>query len=315
LRFETLYGEGTILIPFDRLQEIRTQRTYVIRYEEGGQATGRIWGIQDQKFIVGEDIGSAKLVPVVSIQSGISNEEYEKSFFKRLKSQYPNWTAGVDFGFSYETGAVEKRKIEIDLFAEYRKRPTRFVFDFRYALELQSKVDLETGKESPEVTTKDEFRGVLLGERDLGKRIYLFALPIAEWDIPRGINFRFYPTVGLGYRFVEKEKSLLQFQIGAGFVFEDFIAFGTNEYVCAHIGLEGRYEFMRGIVLGGRMWYFPSIENPHENWLFRGEVDLTIPLVDPLALKLRIQDTYDNNPLPEVGHNKFTSSILLVLRF
>jgi len=68
-------------------------------------------------------------------------------------------------------------------------------------------------------------------------------------------------------------------------------------------------------VLDGRLLYYPGIPNPRDEWLFRWEANLTIPLVDPLALRFRINQVNDNNPSPDVGSNKWTTTLGLAVRF
>ena len=59
----------------------------------------------------------------------------------------------------------------------------------------------------------------------------------------------------------------------------------------------------------------PGLSNPSEDWLYRMNIDLTIPLFDPIALKLLLREVNDNNPSPEVGDNKFTTSLVLSFQF
>jgi hypothetical protein len=73
----------------------------------------------------------------------------------------------------------------------------------------------------------------------------------------------------------------------SGFIF----ALPAAEYAAAHIGLEGRYRFGRGIELVGALLYLPGFNNPSEDWLFRTVIDL------------------------DVGTNKFTTTISLSVRF
>ncbi len=68
-------------------------------------------------------------------------------------------------------------------------------------------------------------------------------------------------------------------------------------------------------MLDGRVLYYPGIPNPRDDWLFRTEANLTIPLVDPLALRFRINQVNDNNPSPDVGSNKWTTTLGLAVRF
>jgi hypothetical protein len=63
------------------------------------------------------------------------------------------------------------------------------------------------------------------------------------------------------------------------------------------------------------MLYMPQISDPKENWLFRAELEFTVPIFDPIAVKLRLTNTNDNNPTPEVGNNKFNAALLASLVF
>jgi len=206
----------------------------------------------------------------------------------------------------YESGGVDKKNVELGLNLERRKRPTRFRLDFEYAFETT-----EPPGQAKE-TTEDEFRAFLLGEYDLDRRFFLFALPAAERDKPRGIKIRTFPSAGIGYRFAESEKGLLQFQLGLAYVHENFVDFDNNDYMALHIGLEGRYRFGRGIVLAGRTMYLPSFDGPVDDWLWRTELSLTVPLFDPLSLKFKITEVNDDNPTEDVGNNKLETSLLLL---
>jgi hypothetical protein len=307
--FETLYGTGSITIPYADIVEVKAHETYHIVYGDDHVAIGRLLDIKQDRVLIGESATEIIQVPVEEIAVCLLEKDYQQSFWKRLKTNYRHWKAGLSLGIKYEQGAVDKRKIELGLNTTRRKRPTRFVFDIRYAFETQKTVD------QPEETTKDEFNTFLLGEYDFYKNFYLFIRPAAERDIPRLIKRRTYPAGGIGYRLVEKERSFLLLPIGLGYVDETFIGFGTNSYTAAFIGMEGSYEFVNGMILALKILYMPGLDDPSHNWLFRGVGEFTIPIYDPLALKIRVTDENDNNPDPAVGNNKFTTTLALIFRF
>ena len=210
----------------------------------------------------------------------------------------------------FEEGAVDKRRIEPFLRIERLKRPTRFVLDLRYAFEEQKKAE-----DKSFATTKNEFVGFLLGEYDFSDRFFAFGRPAVDWDRPRDIEFRFYLAAGVGYRLFKKEQNFIQFPVGLGYVYENFDGFGTNSYLSWYIGLGGRYEFGKGVTLDVDLLYMPSITPFADDWLFRSFVDFTVPLFDPIALKLLITEVNDDNPSPGVGNNKVTASLALSLEF
>ena len=310
IEFTTIYGKGKLSISYDAIERVVTQGSYRILYgDKDEEARGRLLGIEDAHLLVGEDRNSAERIPVKDIVSGVSAQTYDESFMTRLRTNYRHWSGSLDLGLNFERGAVDKNKIAVGLDVERRKKPTRIALSFRYAFETEQK------REGPEVTTKDELSALLVGEYDLWGHWYLFGLPAVEFDIPRRIKIRTYPSAGIGYRLIDTKTGLFQIQGGFGYVYEDFQIFGTNSYASGAIGAGGRYRFGHGIVLDGRLLYYPGIPNPRDDWLFRTEANLTIPLVDPLALRFRITNVSDNNPSPDVGDNKFTTTLGLAVRF
>ncbi len=131
----------------------------------------------------------------------------------------------------------------------------------------------------------------------------------------RSIDWRAYPHAGIGYRLIDDKNALFQISGGLGYVYEDFSTIPTNEYVAAALGLEIFYEFDNGIEFRSRIDYLPSVSDPNEDWLYRSTAELSLPLVDPISLKIRMTDIYDNNPAPNIGHNKFTTSAGISFRF
>lgn len=311
IEFSTNYGEGELLIPYNRIENIISEKSYYIIFGDKKNTQGRLLGFEDGKLLVGSDRESSMYVPVDEILVGISKEEYDKSFLTRMLTHFRPLQGSVDVGFKFEEGAVNKRKIEFGTNIQRRTKPTRFVFDFYYAIETQSK------KENEDITTKDELNTFVLGEYDISDRFFLFARPAFEFDKPRNIDFRSYPAAGIGYRLVENlsKGTLLQIPLGFGYVSADYDEFGVESYTSSYIGLEGRYNFGNGILLSINLFHMPGLSNPSEDRLFRMNVDLTVPLFDPIALKLMLRDVNDNNPSPEVGDNKFTTSLALSLQF
>jgi hypothetical protein len=309
IRFETIYGEGEILIRYEDIEQIQTQREYRIYYSDNQIIQGRLVGKEGESLLVGADTQNALRLNSGVIVRGIPEVTHERSWIARLRTQYPWWKASLDAGWEFETTAVDKTKIFLGFNAERRKSPTRLVGDLRYALETQRTAT------TPKTTTKDELSGFLLGEYDLSRKWFLFAYPAAEWDRPRGIKVRAYPGVGLGFRFVETEKALLQLQLGPGYVYEEFTDLGSNDYWAAFIGLEARYAFRSYFNTRLHMLWMPDIQDVNKNWLYRGELEFAVPITQLISMKLRFTQVNDNNPSPDVGNNKLTSTLLLSLGF
>ncbi len=309
ITYRSEFGKGVITTTYADLEGVSSRSAFRIVYGDGNEAVGRLLGFEEGRLMIGDSPTTVIHVPVEGIQVCVLAKDYYGSWWTRMNTDYRHWKADLSLGVNYEQGAVEKRKLEFGLSLTRRKRPTRFVFDFRYAFEIQKTVD------NPEETTKDEFDTFLLGEYDIYKKQYLFIRPAAERDLPRLIQLRTYPAAGIGYRVIDEERRRLFFPIGIGYVNEDFVGFGTDSYASAYFGVEGLYEFSNGLVLAGNILYMPDISDPGQNWLFRWRIDFSVPIYDPLALRLRVREENDNNPDPAVGDNKFTTTLALVFRF
>ena len=68
-------------------------------------------------------------------------------------------------------------------------------------------------------------------------------------------------------------------------------------------------------IVDGFLMYYPSLENLNEDWIFRSNLNFTIPLFDFLSVKLAMNYVNDTNPDPAVGNNKTTTKLLFGLDF
>ncbi|MBT8370100.1 MAG: DUF481 domain-containing protein [Deltaproteobacteria bacterium] len=311
IEFEPTHAKGKLTIPYEKIEKIVAQNTFIIYY--GVQDTmvrGRLLGVENDRLLIGADRVSAKRIPIDEIITGISVEDYDQSFWKRQRIKYRHWRASLALGWSFEDGAIDKRKISPFLRIERFKKPTRYVLNLGYAFEEQ-----KTADDKSFFTTKDEFEGFMIGEYDVTDPFFVWGRPAMDWDTPRDIDLRHYPAAGVGYRVFQKEQSFIQFPVGFGYVYENFDGFGTNSYFSLYFGISGRYDFPKGTYLDVELLYMPSIAPFADDWLYRSRLDFTVPLFDPISLKLLLANLNDDNPSPDVGNNKFTATMALSLEF
>lgn len=303
IRMDTVYAKGDILIAYEDIEFLQSRGEYHLIDKDGQEFLGQILGIKDGQLGLGESWDKAILLDPSTISRGIAEITFQSSFTERWRTRYPWWSGDLHLGWNIEQTAIDKVKVTAGLNLERRKKPTRLVGDVQYALDRQ-------GTEPAEYqTTKDELRAFVLVEYDLSKQWFSFLYPALEWDEPRGIEVRTYPSAGVGFRFVETEKSLLQLQLGPGYVYEDFLAFSTNDYFAIHFGFEARHTFWRYLRFSMRMLYMPGVPDADVNWIYRAELDLSVPITDLLSMRLGFTETNDNNPSEGVGNNKFTTTL------
>ena len=312
VEFETIYGEGTLRIPLEDIEDVRTGEPFRVYFGERDETTGgRLLGVHDGLLVVGDDPDDAITVDIAEIRFGVSQPEYEASFMNRLRSDFRHWDVELETSLNFEDGAVDKQKLRFGGRVERRRDPLRLLLRTTYALDRQKERD------QPRRTTKDEFSGVLRAEYTVWKKLFVFGLMGGEFDRPRRVEARLFPTGGLGYRLFDSERAKLSPRLGFGWVLEEFRGADNNDdnndYASAYLGLEGSYEFAGGALIRGEAAYWPGLEK--DDWLFRSELSLTVPVWDPISLRASMININDNNPTPDTGNNKFETLIGVVLSF
>jgi hypothetical protein len=314
VEFETIYGSGTLRISLEDIEDIDTAVPMRVYFGESDETVaGRLVGVRDGLLVVGEDPTTQVSVDLADVRYGIAQPRYEESFFRRLRSDFREWNLEFDISLDFEQGALDKNKARISGEVSRRRDPFRMRMQAAYAIDVQQLRD------QPEQTTKDEFSGSLLGEYDLWRKLAVFGLMGGEFDLPRRVEGRLYPTAGLGYRIFDSERATLQPKLGFGYVYEDFADEGgnknTNSYASGFLGFDSSYTWDMGAELRWRVGYWPGLVSPGKNWLFRSELVATVPIWDPLAFRATIININDNNPDPDTGNNKFHTIMGLALRF
>ncbi len=309
ITFETIYGKGSIEILYTDLEQISTHGSFRFIESDGSAVTGRVASLSSRDLVVATHTGDVKLIKPANVQRVVPDVEVTSGLADRLRNRFPFTTMKVDFGWNLESGAVKKVQFEGGLTIERRKAPTRLELEVRGAYETEQDAEAEP------TVSKDEYRATLIGEYDLKGPWYAFGFPAAERDATRNILVRFYPSAGVGYRLAETGKLRFQIQAGLGYVYEDFIDYPNNEYVAMHFGFEGGYDFSKNYSVTWKTYYYPGLQDISKNWLFRSELTLTARVTQTLSLSLRITDTLDNTPSPDVGDNKITSTLSLAFTF
>jgi hypothetical protein len=320
VEFETVYGEGTLEIAYDDVEELVAHGRYVIRHGETFETTqGPLLGFEGGEVLVGSEqeleeaaVDSVERVAVEEIKRAVREEDFDDSLLTRLRTRYNHWNADLDIGFVLEEGAVDKRKVNIGMDVERRLAPTRFTYELNYAFENQKK------SEQPRATTKDELFSTARLEYEFSQRFrraFVFGLLGGEWDKPRGVAARTFPAGGLGYRIFDSETLLLQLFGGFGWAFTDYKGAGDEDWAAGLLGGEVRWSLPRDAQASLGLFYMPKLENPGDGWLYRSRFLFTMPIWDPLTLRFRITDVNDNNPAPNIGNNKFTTTWGFGLRF
>ena len=310
ITFETIYGTGKIEIAYTDIEQFKTHSSFRFIQRDGESIRGRVAQLSTRDLVVAKNTGEVKLIKPTDLERVIPEVGTSSSFTDKMHNLFPFTSVKFDFGWNLESAAANTVEISGGLNMERRKTPTRLVLDLRAAYEY----DQETAT-TPSKVSKDEYRASLIYEYDLTGPRYVFAFPIAEGDAVRNIVVRAYPSAGMGYRLAETGKLRFQVQAGLGYVYEEFIDYPVNEYTALHVGFEGGYNFTQSYSVTWKTYYYPGLDDYTKNWLFRTEMIFDAKITKAFSINLRLTDTLDNTPAPDVGDNKFTTTLSLLFGF
>ena len=321
LSFRLIYGEGSIRIEYDDVESLQTEHEYHI-YFDGKETIGKITGIKEHAFLEIQHGDVKELITISKIDRFIISEKEDDSFENKMRNRFAYWSGNFDVGIEYETQkAYNKQKLKIAGHIERKKTSYKTIFDITYSYETTTRGD------EPQQLNKHELYSFLEQDISLSKHDLLFGEVGYDFDVPRYVDNRLYPAVGYGYRLSLSKKRWIQFKLGAGFVYESFLAdfdsntsSSENQYVAGLFGIDAEYEvndlaIINRIVFTGHFFYMPGIRDLKENWLLRYSITADLPLSKTLSLKAVGRTVTDDNPSDSIGNNKTTFDLYLSLRF
>jgi hypothetical protein len=300
VEFETVLGTGAIVIPFADVEELSSDRSFVVLYGESGEVRGRLVGVDGEQLLVGDDLATATPVEAGSIFRSFTVEEFDASGIEALRARYRYWHAEFGLSFAATQATNDTTNFTIDFDVNRRKGANRLIFNsgFRLATEQQ--------KDQNESTLENSIRGLLRGEHDFSERIFVFGSVTAEYDEIQSLSFRTVPKAGLGYRIWKTEKAELSGDLGGSFVYQRFFGGGEDNFPAVSFGGDFRADLPKGSTLTARGEYLPSVNEWKQNYLLRGSAVLSIPMLHWLAFRFTLFDEYNNRPAPDTDRNTFT---------
>ena len=324
ISFKLIYGEGSIRIDYADIESLATEHEYHI-YFDGKETEGYITGIKEHAFLLIQHGEVEELITIAKIDRFIISENEDRTFENRMRNTFPYWSGNLDVGIEYESGSNTKNKLKVGGHIERKRSEYKTIFDVTYAYETTQTVD------TAKVLNKHELYTFLEQDYSFSDHDLFFIEIGYDFDVPRYVDNRVYPSMGYGYRLQSTKKRWIQFKVGGGYVYENFLgsyeADGTetrpsskNQYAAGFFGIDAEYEvedvaIINRILLGAHFFYMPGVKDLKKDWLLRYAITASIPLSKTLALKMIGREITDSNPAPEVGNNKFTFDLYLTFRF
>ena len=308
--FDPIYGSGDLTIPYTDIENLISQDSF---YFHTGKDSfyGKVISYRDGLFVIQNDKGQLNLVSPEHLKHGVLKTRYDSNLFTKLRYNFPFWKGSVDFSLEHDSTSIDTSKLRFNLTLKKRLAPSR------YRIDAYVNYDQE-GTQSQTVKTKDERYLQFTYEHNIptqNEKDFVFIIPNYESDVIRSLNYRTYPSTGVGYRFYQTDTYLVQGQIGAGYILEDYVGYADKSFFAGHFGAEAHYKFDSGVFLSGRFMFMPRLDDFNKDGLIRTEANLNIPLIDFISLKLQYITINDNPPDPSISNNKNSFLIGLSIDF
>jgi hypothetical protein len=317
LSFRLLYSTGVSLFAYKDIDAISTQYSYHISFKRM-DIVGKIEEIESNKEYIkvreGKNLRTIKIEDIDNIVISVNDDP---SIENIIRNKVPHISGNINIGWERENGANQKDNTDILLNLKYKKA--------EHEIKLYVDYEFETTKtaKTPTVENTDELIAILTYKNYFRNHFYWYGSIAADYDRPRQIKNRYIPTAGLGYRYKFKKERWIEPSLGLAYArtkYVDDTLYPDKNFAAAAIGLSGKFEvddflYLNKLILDGFLLYFPSIEHPEEDWIFRANAGLTIPLFEFFSVKMLYTLSNDSNPDPSVGNNQETLKLMFGFDF
>jgi len=316
LSFRLLYSEGLSHFAYKDIESITTKYTYHISYNRM-DVEGRVVAIEDNTHlkIVQKD-NTERTVKIANIDNFIMSVNNDDSFANRVRNRFPYTKGNINVGFKLEQGSTIKNSVDVQFNLQRKKAEHEIKLYIDYEYETR---ETET---TPKYDYTDELVGILTYKNHFKNDQFWYASIAADYDRIRFVKNRYIPSLGYGYRFNFGKSVWLEPTVGLGYATTKYVdeLYPDKNFAAGALGLSGKYRmddvaFINTFILDGFVIYYPSLENPGEDWILRSNLNFTIPLFDFLSVKLSVNYINDTNPAENVGNNKTTTRLLFGLDF
>lgn len=159
--------------------------------------------------------------------------------------------------------------------------------------------------EDPDTGENDQTAGSVRGyaqyNRLFTERLFGYFRVDALHDSIADVDYRIGLSPGAGYYFIKNERTSLRGEVGPGVIFEKQGG-ETDTYMTLRLA----ERFDHKLNARARIWqtleFLPQIDD-WDNFIINAEIGIETDITKSLALKVYLQDTYDNQPAPGRDEN------------
>jgi len=161
--------------------------------------------------------------------------------------------------------------------------------------ELHLGIDATYGEQN-DIRNNESLRGFVQYNRLFTERWYGYGRVEGLHDGIADIEYRFAISPGVGYYLIKQPNTDLSVEGGPGVVFEKQ-GDEAHSYYTVRIAEKFEHKFNERVRVWQSVEFLPQVDN-FENFIVNAEVGIESALSKAWALRVVLQDTYDNEPAP-----------------
>ncbi len=294
---EPEYGEGEILMRWKDVEEVTTDGAIYILYGEDEALVAPVRGKRGGAIRAGD-----QEIDPTTIYAGTPVGPDGPTWKQRTRGWWRHWHGNFDLGFNYQQSTIDTTGLVVGFYTTRSKAPTRLILgaDYRYYSAKERNEQRER--------LEDAIWGLVRGEYDFTERLYGFASDDVKYDTIERLRIRSVPKAGAGYTIYredldEERQNFLNVEGGGGWVYQRFVGGDEENYFAVAFGVVAGYSLPYGSRFDWRFDYLPAIDNWTNQYLMRHTASLSVPMFDPISVKLSLVDDYNSTPAPETASN------------
>jgi hypothetical protein len=289
--------EGAILMRWKDVEKVTTDGAIYVQYGEDEEVVAPVRGKSGGAILVGD-----KEIDVTTIYAGTPVGPDGPTWKQRLRGHWRFWHGNFDLGFNYQQSTIDTSGLLIGFETTRSKAPTRLILGASYRYFSAKK------QGQPSTTLEDETKALIRGEYDFTERLYGFASDDVKHDSVERLKIRSVPKAGAGYTIYreyldEERQNFVNVEAGGGWVYQRFVGGSEDNYFAVVLGLVAGYTLPYDSRLDGRFDYLPAIDDWANRYLLRQTASLSVPMFDPLSVKLSLVDEYNSKPARDAEPN------------
>jgi putative salt-induced outer membrane protein YdiY len=216
----------------------------------------------------------------------------------------PAWHGSVALNGLFTTGNSETQQLGFTLGLSKRWEDDRLSFFGEYSYGHQR--DPNTGVSS---TSVDYSQAWAKYEHFFTPKLYGYGLVKFERDGVAGLNYRFSPSAGVGYQWVDQPAFKFSTEAGLAYVYEDYESTGGRDFWGPRLAYAVEWTPVQPLKLYHNLEYLPSFSDFTGDYLLNANAGLHAGVWRGLFTDLRIEYRYDSEPAP--GRKKDDTRIIL----